>query len=125
MKEKNGKLAFGKVWPNEAVFPDFSHPNATSYWIDQLTKFNSLIKFDGLWLDMNEASNFCKGGCFKDEEKLGGSIANKLPYTPTGRRLENNQALPLDITLSDGRSQLDAHSLFGTLQSRASAHYYQ
>jgi len=34
-------------------------------------------------------------------------------------------ALPLDITLSDGRSQLDAHSTFGTLQSRASSLWYK
>ena len=52
---------------------------------------------------MNEASNFCNGKCFKDEEKLGSSIVNKLPYTPTGKRLEK-MALPLDSTSYDGRS---------------------
>jgi len=28
MKSPDKSLAFGKVWPSEAVFPDFSHPNA-------------------------------------------------------------------------------------------------
>jgi len=88
LKDQKGDLAYGKVWPNEAVFPDFSHPNASTYWVDQLQKFQKIIEFDGLWQDMNEAANFCRGNCFKDEDKLGGSIAYKLPYTPTGRRLD-------------------------------------
>jgi alpha-glucosidase (family GH31 glycosyl hydrolase) len=39
LKDNKGKLAFGKVWPNEAVFPDFSHPNSAPYWISQLNNF--------------------------------------------------------------------------------------
>ena len=34
MKDQNGQLAYGKVWPNEAVFPDYSHPNANGYWAE-------------------------------------------------------------------------------------------
>jgi alpha-glucosidase len=71
MKMPDGSLAYGKVWPNEAVFPDFTNPKAYEYWAAQLEEFSKGIHFDGLWQDMNEASNFCNGLCFKDEEKLG------------------------------------------------------
>lgn len=44
---------------------------------------------------MNEASNFCNGVCNKDQDQLGYSVANKLPYTPTGKRLDF-KAIDLD-----------------------------
>lgn len=54
----------GRVWPNEAAFPDFFHPQASDWWGKQLTTFKyEKLWFDGLWLDMNEAANFCNGPC--------------------------------------------------------------
>jgi len=72
------------------------------------------LKFDGLWQDMNEASNFCNGVCNKDQDQLGYSVANKLPYTPTGKRLDQ-KAIDLDALHQDGSTELDTHSLFGSL----------
>jgi alpha-glucosidase (family GH31 glycosyl hydrolase) len=123
LKEADGSLSYGKVWANEAVFPDFSNPQANTYWIDQLDRFSKIIEFDGLWEDMNEASNFCRGKCFKDDLTPFDSIANRLPYTPTGKRLDRI-SLALDAKMNDSRSQLDAHSFYGTSQSRASSLYY-
>lgn len=39
LKLKNNALAGGKVWPNEAVYPDFLHANASQYWGSQLDGF--------------------------------------------------------------------------------------
>lgn len=32
LKIKNDEVFIGKVWPNEAAFPDFYHPNTTAWW---------------------------------------------------------------------------------------------
>lgn len=54
----------GKVWPNEAHFPDFFNPKTTPWWHKQLSAMYDIVKFDGLWEDMNEVSNFCDGLCY-------------------------------------------------------------
>lgn len=106
----NGSVLVGKVWPNEAVYPDFFHPEAEGWWSSQLDSFQQTIAFDGLWQDMNEASNFCSGTC--DAQQLVDSpISYKLPYTPTGEYLET-KAISLDVQHYNNYTQLDAHSLF-------------
>ncbi|KAL5515496.1 hypothetical protein EMCRGX_G000670 [Ephydatia muelleri] len=63
----SGQLLIGKVWPNSTtVWPDFTHPNVDQYWTSQISQFHSNVSFDGLWIDMNEPSNFVDGsmdGC--------------------------------------------------------------
>ena len=73
------------------------------------------IAFDGLWLDMNEASDFCGGVCYPEQTPLK-QVKYDLPYTPTGRSLEI-QSIPLDATHYDGFIELDTHSLFGTMET--------
>jgi len=53
------------VWPNDAAFPDFFSSSAIKWWQDNLSSMWGLLPFDGLWLDMNEVSNFCGGVCYK------------------------------------------------------------
>lgn len=48
----------GKVWPGEVNFVDYLHPNASTYWESQLDRLYQKIPFSGVWLDMNEPSNF-------------------------------------------------------------------
>ncbi|GIY52234.1 hypothetical protein CDAR_606791 [Caerostris darwini] len=82
LKNPNGTLFLAKVWTDGGtVFPDFSHPNATSYWTKQLTSFYEKVKIDGLWIDMNEPSNVIDGG-------LDGCIKSTFedpPYVPNGK----------------------------------------
>lgn len=49
---------------------------------------------------MNEASNFCKGACYRDQI-VANPVKNNLRYTPTGRDLEI-KSMPLDTTHSNG-----------------------
>ncbi|XP_049848123.1 uncharacterized protein LOC126311211 [Schistocerca gregaria] len=56
----------GRVWPGDVYFVDFTHPRAAEYWGGELQKFHKKVGFDGIWIDMNEVSNFCDGECSKD-----------------------------------------------------------
>ena len=47
-----------QVWPGYTAFVDFLHPNATEFWEEGLQALYDKIPYDGLWLDMNEPSNF-------------------------------------------------------------------
>jgi alpha-glucosidase (family GH31 glycosyl hydrolase) len=46
------------------------------------------------------------------------SVKFKLPYTPTGRDLEE-KSMPLDTFSVDQSKQLDTHNLFGTQEVMA------
>lgn len=86
--------------------------DTVEYWKTQLSNFYNQIKFDGLWEDMNEASNFCNGVCYEDE-RSSNPVINRLPYIPTGRDLET-KSISLDAVHKNGDTELDTHSLFGT-----------
>mmetsp|Transcript_2439 Transcript_2439/g.2533 ORF Transcript_2439/g.2533 Transcript_2439/m.2533 type:complete len:936 (+) Transcript_2439:46-2853(+) len=59
IKDLQGNNYYGQVWPGPTHFPDFFHPKAQDYWTEQLTNFHTLAGNDGVWIDMNEISNFC------------------------------------------------------------------
>jgi alpha-glucosidase (family GH31 glycosyl hydrolase) len=69
LKDASGAAYVGQVWPGEAVYPDYLAAANVSSWIkEQLQALYDQVPFDGLWLDMNEASNFCTGSnCRKPE----------------------------------------------------------
>ncbi|CAF5151961.1 unnamed protein product, partial [Rotaria magnacalcarata] len=56
----------GKVWPGLTVFPDFTNASTIDWWTNITGTFHDTIPFDGIWIDMNEPSNFVDGshdGC--------------------------------------------------------------
>ncbi|GFY49527.1 lysosomal alpha-glucosidase [Trichonephila inaurata madagascariensis] len=81
VKNPDGTVFRGKVWTDgETVYPDFSHPKTASYWQKLFADFHGKIKYDGVWIDMNEPSNFYDGGkdgCMK-------SSFEDPPYLPNG-----------------------------------------
>ena len=60
----NGEPFIGMVWPNDAAFPDYFNPETVKWWQNGVQDLFDQIHFDGLWEDMNEASNFCHGACY-------------------------------------------------------------
>jgi len=63
---ETGQPLIGKVWPGLTAFPDFTSPEALDWWQDMVSEFHAQVPFDGMWIDMNEPSNFVKGsvdGC--------------------------------------------------------------
>ncbi|XP_064482529.1 lysosomal alpha-glucosidase-like [Ornithodoros turicata] len=85
VRNSSGDISYTKVWnPISSVFPDFSHPNATSYWTKQFQLFHDKIPFDGAWLDMNEPFVF--------ERLYPCPLHSKLeypPYVPSNEPLHN------------------------------------
>lgn len=58
--------SIGAVWPGVTVFPDWFNPDTQAYWNGEFQRFfdeKSGVNIDGLWIDMNEASNFCPWPC--------------------------------------------------------------
>lgn len=63
LKNPDGSLYIGAVWPGYTVFPDFLANNTFEWWKKTFKDWYEQIKFDGIWLDMNEVSSFCVGSC--------------------------------------------------------------
>jgi alpha-glucosidase len=79
LKEANGDIHKGVVWPGVTAFPDWFHPNATEYWTDEFARFfnaNKGVNIDGSWIDMNEPANFCSYPCTDPEAE---AIAQQMP----------------------------------------------
>ncbi|CAG9332287.1 unnamed protein product [Blepharisma stoltei] len=114
----------GLVWPGKTYFVDFFHPNASSYWSNMLDILHESVQFDGIWIDMNEASSFCDGECpgfYPDPE-----LQITLPYTPGNHSLED-QLLPL-LAKHYGSNLyvvFNTHSMYGTMETIATNEYLQ
>lgn len=63
LKNPDGSMYIGAVWPGYTVFPDFLAANISDYWSHQFITWHEKVPFDGIWLDMNEVSSFCVGSC--------------------------------------------------------------
>lgn len=142
-------IIYSKVWPflpnvqvNEslpeqtqiqlfgahAAFPDFLRNSTVEWWKREIMEFynnptdpSKSIKFDGLWIDMNEPATFMNaafGGCRNE-------ILNNPPYMPhLGYRSEGltykSPCMEGQQYLPDGTPvrHYDVHSLYGWAQTR-------
>ncbi|XP_052750004.1 lysosomal alpha-glucosidase-like isoform X2 [Galleria mellonella] len=112
IKNNTNQPLLGKVW-NEGltVYPDFTHPNATAYWVEMLTAYYKKVKYDGVWIDMNEPSNFVDGTA------VGHCGPEVLPYRPHMDPLATH-TLCADAKHHGGLHK-DLHNIYGLLEARA------
>lgn len=82
LKKADGSIYNGVVWPGVTAYPDWFAPNTGSFWTSQIGTFfnkDTGIDIDGLWIDMNEASNFCTDPC---DDPVGFATQNGYPPQP-------------------------------------------
>lgn len=123
VKTDKGEIFTGRVWPGDAAYPDFMNDKTVAWWKNYLSNFQKNVNFDGLWLDMNEASNFCDGACYINQQSQN-PVLNKLPYLPTGRNLET-KSIALDAVHTGGVTELDVHSMFGSYEVKATHNWFK
>ncbi|KAJ8584016.1 glycoside hydrolase family 31 protein [Rhizopogon salebrosus TDB-379] len=64
IRNPDGSLYIGEVWPGYTVFADRFSENILSVWTEGLKNWSNMgVEFSGIWLDMNEPSSFCGYSC--------------------------------------------------------------
>ena len=86
-----GEDFVGYVWPGYTVFPDFSLPEARTFWAEQVAHFTRL-GFGGYWIDMNDPST---GSVPLDDMRFGRS---ELPH----EAWHNQYALGMAVATREG-----------------------
>ena len=75
------------MWPGLTYFPDFHQPNTQRWWQENVELLYNEVKFDGLWIDMNEPSSFIDMDC--PENHL-----NHPPWKPMSNQLYSKTICP-------------------------------
>ncbi|KAK3005604.1 hypothetical protein RJ639_016816 [Escallonia herrerae] len=135
-----GKPYLAQVWPGAVNFPDFLNPKTVEWWGDEVKRFHELVPVDGLWIDMNEASNFCSGLCTIPQGKKCPSVTgpgweccldcknitktrwDDPPYkiNASGSQVPiGYKTIATSAVHYNGVLEYDAHSLYGFSQSIA------
>jgi alpha-glucosidase len=94
LKLANGSVYQGVVWPGPTAFPDWFAPNTQDYWNGEFSTFfdaTNGVDIDALWIDMNEASNFCDFPC---SDPAAFAAASGDPPTPPPVRLSSPRPIP-------------------------------
>ncbi|XP_023614656.1 LOW QUALITY PROTEIN: probable maltase-glucoamylase 2 [Myotis lucifugus] len=113
-----------QMYKAHIAYPDFLRNSTAAWWKEEIRKLYTnpkSLKFDGLWIDKNEPSNFVDGsvsGCHDE-------ILNKPPYMPylesRDRGLSSKTlCMESEQILHDGSRvrHYDVHSLYGWSQTR-------
>uniref|UniRef100_A0A8C5CTQ6 alpha-glucosidase n=1 Tax=Gadus morhua TaxID=8049 RepID=A0A8C5CTQ6_GADMO len=133
-KELGDGIVWGKVWPDRpnvtvdesldwdtqveryrayAAFPDFFRNHTAKWWLQEIKDFYESLKFDGLWIDMNEPASFVHGTV--GGKCLGSDLLENPPYMP--RKAQSVHLIVNGRThiLIDGTPvrHYDVHNLYG------------
>uniref|UniRef100_A0A8B9QGR7 P-type domain-containing protein n=1 Tax=Apteryx owenii TaxID=8824 RepID=A0A8B9QGR7_APTOW len=112
-----GQPLIGQVWPGFTAFADFSNQDAHQWWLENLQRFHAQVPFDGLWIDMNEPSNFMDGS---EEGCPPGDLENP-PYMPAVL----GDSLSAKTVCASAKQSISVHynlhNLYGLMEAKATA----
>ncbi|MBH8563725.1 glycoside hydrolase family 31 protein [Nostoc sp. CENA67] len=100
IRNTNGQLFHGYVWPDKAVFPDFLRPEVQSWWESWQNSLTD-IGVAGIWNDMNEPAL---------DDRPFGDPGNKVSF-------------PLDALqgpTDEKTTHAETHNLYGLMMAQAS-----
>ncbi|NXU89451.1 LYAG glucosidase, partial [Xiphorhynchus elegans] len=112
-----GQPLIGQVWPGSTAFADFSNPDTHQWWLENLQHFHAHVPFDGLWIDMNEPSNFMDGskdGCPPGE-------LDSPPYTPAVLGDSLSSKTVCASAKQKASVHYNLHNLYGLMEAKATA----
>ncbi|KAL6777600.1 AGL1 [Auxenochlorella protothecoides x Auxenochlorella symbiontica] len=82
VRNVEGDPYLGWVWPGPCHFLDYLLPRTAAYWEEELAAHHNILPWDGIWIDMNEISNFCTG----DLCRLKPETESEVPTLPSSRQ---------------------------------------
>lgn len=100
VRNSNGAMMYGYVWPGKAVFPDFMRPEVRRWWADHHDALTD-VGVVGIWNDMNEPAL---------DDRPFGDGGDKITF-------------PLDAPMGDGEDRTthaEVHNLYGLMMARSS-----
>ncbi|NWU25668.1 LYAG glucosidase, partial [Dyaphorophyia castanea] len=112
-----GQPLIGKVWPGFTAFADFSNPDTHQWWLENLQHFYAHVPFDGLWIDMNEPSNFMDGS----EDGCPPGDFDSPPYTPAMLGDSLSAKTVCASAKQKASVHYNLHNLYGLMEAKATA----
>ena len=120
LKHADGTDLLGVQWPGAVVWPDWFAPNTKQWWTEEIASSFSAdtgIDLDGIWVDMNEASNFCSDQkCNPRQQAINDGIPPKPQFSPrpnTGRPIPG---FPADFQPTSNKTALSARQSDGQMK---------
>ena len=120
IKNAQGTPLKGCVWPGLTHFPDHLNPETREYWADMFDLLYKEVRFSGIWLDMNELSDFVNGEVGKGECARVTPIGEMVPaYDDAVMRTKMENTLDL---LSNAKNQSNTKELYDEAMDTLSYH---
>ncbi|KAF9408035.1 hypothetical protein HW555_012147 [Spodoptera exigua] len=103
IKNSTNQILIGQVWnTGQTVYPDFTHPNSSSYWLEMMADFHKHVPYDGAWI-----------------VTVGRCAPEKVPYMPR----TSDPALRTHTVCMDARhyagEHYDLHNLYSFTEAVA------
>ncbi|CAN8010658.1 unnamed protein product, partial [Ixodes pacificus] len=130
-------IMLGRLWPcGPVAYVDFFRSATQSWWAKELDIFRKLVHFDGIWMDMNEPTEFsgikdvvspkAAKACFGHwKMRCPNSVYDDPPYPTRAATSYGSDERLNDRTLcmvgqhgdNERHSHYDVHSLYGWSQT--------